>query len=61
MGINVSRQTDLSANELLQRFVGKQHIPHDDEEYWMEFLQYHIALPADRYNKLEIGSQSVFV
>lgn len=49
MGVSVSRQTDLAANELLQRFVGKEHIPVDEEEYWTEFLQYQIVLPNDRY------------
>lgn len=48
MGVSISRQMDLSENELLQRFVGKQPIPVSDEEFWMEFLQYQIALPNDR-------------
>lgn len=48
MGVSVSRQTDLASNELLQRFVGKEHIPVEDEEFWTQFLQYHIALPNDR-------------
>lgn len=48
MGVSVSRQTDLPANELLQRFVGKTHIPVEDEEFWTQFLQYHIVLPIDR-------------
>lgn len=48
MGVSVSRQTDLAANDLLQRFVGKEHIPVEDEEYWTMFLQYHIGLPNDR-------------
>ena len=48
MGINVSRQTELSENEYLQKFVGKDHIPPTDEEFWNGFLQYHIALPNNR-------------
>lgn len=48
MGVSVSRQTELSENPLLQRFVGKEPIPVGDTEFWTEFLQYQIALPGDR-------------
>lgn len=49
MGINISRQTDLSENTYLNRFVGKAHIPATDDEFWNSFLQYQIALPTNRY------------
>lgn len=48
MGINVSRQTDLTQNVHLQKFVGKDHIPCTDDEFWNDFLQYHIELPTNR-------------
>lgn len=48
MGVSVSRQTELSENPLLQRFVGKEPIPASDEAFWTEFLQYQIVLPDDR-------------
>ena len=56
MGINVSRQVELSENEYLKKFVGKDHIPPTDNEFWDTFLQYHIAPPTNRlknYNYAE--------
>lgn len=49
MGVNISRTTDLSDNKYLNRFVGKDHIPATELEFWNEFLQYHIVLPSNRY------------
>lgn len=49
MGISISRQTDLSENTYLNQFVGKNHIPATDNEFWNSFLQYQIALPTNRY------------
>lgn len=49
MGIHVSRQTDLTENEFLRKFVGTDHIPESDTEFWNQFLQYHIVLPSNRY------------
>lgn len=48
MGINISRQMELTDNEYLNKFVGKNHIPSTDHEYWHAFLQYQIALPVNR-------------
>lgn len=48
MGINVSRNDDLTENEYLQKFVGKDHIPITDTEFWNSLLQYHISVPANR-------------
>lgn len=48
MGLNISRQTDLSENTYLKQFVGKNHIPATDNEFWHAFLQYQIALPMNR-------------
>lgn len=48
MGLNVSRQTEISENEYLLRFVGKEHIPIEDEEFWTNLLQFHIASPSTR-------------
>lgn len=48
MGMNVSRQVDLTENEYLQRFVGKTHVPAYDDDFWNNFLQYHINLPTNR-------------
>lgn len=49
MGVNVSRNLELSENEYLKRFVGKEHIPVTDHKFWDGFLQYHIILPTNRY------------
>lgn len=48
MGINISRQTDLSENTYLNEFVGKNHIPITNNEFWNSFLQYQIVLPTNR-------------
>lgn len=48
MGINISRTTDFSDNEFLQKFVGRDHISADKRELWNGLLQYHIGLPDSR-------------
>ena len=48
MGINVSRSEDLTNNEYLKKFVGKDHIPSENYDYWNTFLQYHINVPTNR-------------
>lgn len=48
MGMNVSRQVDLAENEYLKRFVGRDHVPAYNDDFWNSFLQYHINLPTNR-------------
>ncbi|XP_004535874.1 dymeclin [Ceratitis capitata] len=57
MGINVSRQANLSENELLQRFVGRGHIAPDVESYWSGLLNYHITIPEDSQDQLNLDSR----
>ncbi|XP_054738525.1 dymeclin [Anastrepha obliqua] len=57
MGINVSRQANLSENELLRRFVGRAHIPHEDTSYWNGLLNYHITMPEDSQDQLSLDSR----
>uniref|UniRef100_A0A182R3U7 Dymeclin n=1 Tax=Anopheles funestus TaxID=62324 RepID=A0A182R3U7_ANOFN len=57
MGMNVSRQVDLTENEYLQRFVGKTHIPAYDDDFWNNFLQYHINLPTNSQEQLSLDSR----
>lgn len=57
MGINVSRQANLSENELLQRFVGRTHIAADVEEFWNAILNYHITIPEDSQEQLNLDSR----
>uniref|UniRef100_A0A182QNA3 Dymeclin n=1 Tax=Anopheles farauti TaxID=69004 RepID=A0A182QNA3_9DIPT len=57
MGMNVSRQVDLTENEYLQRFVGKRHIPAYDDEFWDHFLHYHINLPSNSQEQLSLDSR----
>uniref|UniRef100_A0A182NBS4 Dymeclin n=1 Tax=Anopheles dirus TaxID=7168 RepID=A0A182NBS4_9DIPT len=54
MGMNVSRQVDLTENEYLQRFVGKTHVPAYDDDFWNNFLQYHINLPTNSQEQLSL-------
>lgn len=58
MGINISRNTDFSENEFLQKFVGRDHIPADKAEFWNSFLQYHIGLPDSRYSLLNTRTRN---
>lgn len=48
MGINVSKNEELTTNEYLSKFVGKNHVPLSDEKFWDSFLQYHISVPTNR-------------
>ncbi|TDG51733.1 hypothetical protein AWZ03_001793 [Drosophila navojoa] len=57
MGINVSRNADLAANEWLQRFVGRQHIAHDDEAFWNGLLNYNIVMPENSQDQLSLDSR----
>ncbi|XP_053693826.1 dymeclin isoform X2 [Sabethes cyaneus] len=57
MGMNVSRQVDLAENEYLKRFVGKEHIPVYNDEFWNNFLQYHINLPTNSQEQLSLDSR----
>ncbi|XP_055636644.1 dymeclin isoform X2 [Toxorhynchites rutilus septentrionalis] len=57
MGMNVSRQADLAENEYLKRFVGKEHIPAYNDEFWNSFLQYHINLPTNSQEQLSLDSR----
>lgn len=50
MGTSVSRNEDLTENEILKRFVGKEAIPLDDADYWDTLLKYTLAMPKDRYD-----------
>lgn len=59
MGVSISRNTDLSDNEYLTRFVGKEHIPATETEFWNAFLQYHIVLPTNRYVPDRLGKQLI--
>lgn len=57
MGMNVSRQVDLAENEYLKRFVGKDHVPAYNDEFWNGFLQYHISLPTNSQEQLALDSR----
>ncbi|XP_037949456.1 dymeclin-like [Teleopsis dalmanni] len=57
MGINVSRHADLSANEYLQRFVGRSHIPYENVDYWNGILNYHITMPENSQDQLNLDSR----
>lgn len=57
MGINVSRQAELADNEYLKKFVGKNHIPVSDDEFWNVFLQYHINLPSTSQEQLNLDAR----
>ncbi|XP_023168308.1 dymeclin [Drosophila hydei] len=57
MGINVSRNADLASNEWLQRFVGRQHIAHDDEAFWNGLLNYNIVIPENSQDQLSLDSR----
>lgn len=57
MGVNVSRQADFSANELLLRFVGRSHIATDDADFWHQLLNYNITLPESNQDQLNLDSK----
>uniref|UniRef100_A0A1A9WWJ1 Dymeclin n=1 Tax=Glossina brevipalpis TaxID=37001 RepID=A0A1A9WWJ1_9MUSC len=57
MGINISRQTDLTANLYLQKFVGRTHIAHDDLEFWKALLNYNISIPETSQDQLNLDSR----
>ncbi|RZF32852.1 hypothetical protein LSTR_LSTR009403 [Laodelphax striatellus] len=45
MGISISHSDDLNSNELLQRFIGEEHIKADDP-FWNSFLSFSLKPPA---------------
>ncbi|XP_031616769.1 dymeclin isoform X2 [Contarinia nasturtii] len=57
MGLNISRQTDLSDNTYLKQFVGKNHIEATNDDFWNSFLQYQITLPANSEEQLSLDSR----
>lgn len=57
MGINVSRQADLAGNELLLKFVGRNHISHEDTDYWQKLLNYNITMPENTQDQLNLDSR----
>lgn len=57
MGINVSRQAELAENPYLKKFVGKNHIPTYDDEFWNAFLQYNINLPSTSQEQLNLDAR----
>ncbi|XP_039431711.1 dymeclin isoform X2 [Culex pipiens pallens] len=57
MGMNVSRQVDLAENEYLKRFVGRDHVPAYNDDFWNSFLQYHINLPTNSQEQLSLDSR----
>lgn len=57
MGLNVSRQQELAENEYLQRFVGKDHIPVSNDEFWNVLLQFHLTLPTNSQDQLNLDSR----
>lgn len=57
MGINVSRQADLVSNELLQKFVGRSHVSHEDTDYWQQLLNYNITMPENTQDQLSLDSR----
>uniref|UniRef100_U5EPG1 Dymeclin n=1 Tax=Corethrella appendiculata TaxID=1370023 RepID=U5EPG1_9DIPT len=72
MGMSISRQIDLTENEYLKKFVGKVHIPVTSssseqnntedscqpiDEFWNEFLKYHITLPTNSQEQLSLDSR----
>uniref|UniRef100_A0A7G3AUS1 Dymeclin n=1 Tax=Lutzomyia longipalpis TaxID=7200 RepID=A0A7G3AUS1_LUTLO len=57
MGANVSRQDDLTKNEFLCKFVGKEHVPVEDSMFWESFLKFHIAFPTNSQEQLSLDSR----
>ncbi|CAD7077500.1 unnamed protein product [Hermetia illucens] len=57
MGINVSKNEELTTNEYLSKFVGKNHVPLSDEKFWDSFLQYHISVPTNSQEQLSLDSR----
>lgn len=50
MGINISvSRLDLNENEYLVRFVSKEHIGLEADEFWNDFLMFNLTnLPRNR-------------
>jgi hypothetical protein len=56
INVNVSKPVDLNANEYLQRFAGKTHIP-DNNEFWDEFLKFSIQTPKNSDDQLNLDTR----
>lgn len=57
MGLNVSRNIEIADNAYLKMFVGKDHIPVSNNEFWDVFLQFHITLPTTEQEQLSLDSR----
>uniref|UniRef100_A0A0K8TNJ3 Dymeclin n=1 Tax=Tabanus bromius TaxID=304241 RepID=A0A0K8TNJ3_TABBR len=57
MGVHVSRNVDLTENEFLKKFVGKDHIPATDSTFWGSLLQYVIRVPGSSQEQLSLDSR----
>lgn len=42
INVNVSKPEQVTENVFLVQFVGKHHIPPENEEFWNEFLKFNI-------------------
>ncbi|XP_017771961.1 PREDICTED: dymeclin [Nicrophorus vespilloides] len=56
MGIAISKQIDLSTNEYILRFIGKEHISRNDP-FWNTFLSFNITLPSNSNEQLALESR----
>lgn len=56
MGAASSRYEDLSKNEYLEMFCGKEPIPVDDQ-FWVRFLTYNMRPPLTRNDQIELDSR----
>lgn len=56
MGINVSKPGDLTENDLLKQFCGKQHIP-AESEFWDTFLKFTIKTPNTSEEQLNLDNR----
>ncbi|KAL5286763.1 DYM family protein [Megaselia abdita] len=57
MGINVSRNENLADNEYLKSFVGKNHIPSNNTEFWYSLLKFQIHIPENSEEQLSLDSR----
>ncbi|XP_011501964.1 PREDICTED: dymeclin [Ceratosolen solmsi marchali] len=56
MGATPSRYEDLSKNEYLERFSGREPIPLNDQ-FWSHFLSYNMRPPLTRNDQIELDSR----
>lgn len=57
INVNVSKPVDLTQNELLSQFCGKQHISADNKEFWDSFLKFTIKTPNTSEEQLSLDSR----